>query len=77
MDFESIAKLLAKYKDIEWEKLTPETTFEELELDSLDIVELLMRIEDEFEVALELEESMTTIGGLVDAVKKQREQDNA
>lgn len=49
----SLARLQAivskKYK-IEPERVTPEATFESLGLDSLDLIELLFEVEDEFNI---------------------------
>ena len=66
-----IVKILKDYKDVEAESITPDTTFEELGLDSLDRVELAMSVEEEFSIQLELTESMRTVQGLVDAIEEQ------
>lgn len=71
MIFEKIVRILKDYKDIEAESITPDTTFEELGLDSLDRVELAMSVEEEFSIQLELNESMRTIQGLIDAIEEQ------
>ncbi|HWR24141.1 MAG TPA: phosphopantetheine-binding protein [Feifaniaceae bacterium] len=71
MIFEKIVKILRDYKDIEAESIAPDTTFEELGLDSLDRVELAMSVEEAFSIQLELTESMRTVQGLVDAIEEQ------
>ncbi len=71
MILEKIVKILKDYKDVEAESITPDTTFEELGLDSLDRVELAMSVEEEFSIQLELTESMRTVQGLVDAIEEQ------
>ncbi len=71
MILEKIAKILKNYKDVEAEGITPDTTFEELGLDSLDRVELAMSVEEEFSIQLELTESMRTVQGLVEAIEEQ------
>ncbi len=50
---------------------TEEMTFGEMELDSLDVVDCIMSIEDEFEITIEDEELQTvsTLGELVEIVK--------
>jgi acyl carrier protein len=45
--------------------ITPETKFEDLGLDSLDMVDLIMALEDEFGVEIEAEEDLKTVGDLV------------
>jgi len=55
--------------------LKPETNLvEDLEADSLDAVEMIMAIEDEFgcEIPDELVETFTTIGEIVDYVETHR-----
>ena len=53
MIFEKIATLLADQLDVDPDDLTPETRIiEDLGADSLDVVELLMAAEDEFEVEI-------------------------
>lgn len=74
MTFEKIAKLLAQYRDMEEDAITPETKFEDLGLDSLDMVDLLMALEDEFDVQIEAEEGLKTVADLVeriDSLKKE------
>lgn len=77
MVYEKIMGILAEYKGMDVGDVSENTSFEELELDSLDTVELLMRIEDEFSVTLELDEAMKTVGDLVRAVEAQQGGENA
>jgi len=71
MVLENVKKILAEYKDDSDLEITPETTFEELELDSLDIVELLMKVEEEFNITLEAEAQMTAVSELVAKIEAQ------
>lgn len=50
---------------------TEEMTFGEMELDSLDVVDCIMEIEDSFEITIEDEElqPLRTLGELVEIVK--------
>ncbi|NLJ30726.1 MAG: acyl carrier protein [Clostridiales bacterium] len=65
MTFDRIVKVLAQYRDMEDSSITPETKFEDLGLDSLDMVDLIMALEDEFGVEIEAEEDLKTVGDLV------------
>lgn len=67
---EKIEKLLGEYKDVEPGSLTAETTFEELELDSLDLVDMAMACEDEFGVTVEVNENLKTIGDLMKVIEE-------
>ena len=65
MTFEKVASMLAEYKGIDASEITLESTFAELKLDSLDVAELVMNMEDEFEVTIELDESVKTVADMV------------
>ena len=65
MTFEKVASMLADYKGIDVSEITAETTFAELKLDSLDVAELVMNMEDEFGVTLELNEGVKAVGDMV------------
>ena len=68
MIFEKVAQLLADQFDIDASTVTADTSFvDDLKADSLDVVELIMAIEEEFEVEIpdELLESVRTVGDVV------------
>ena len=73
-DIESKMKeLLVEELGLDADKITMEATFEEdLEVDSLGVVELLMALEDNFGVQIpdEEAESLVTVGEAVDLVAK-------
>ena len=72
MVFEKITEILAEQLDANAEEMTMETRIaEDLGADSLDVVELLMSIEDEFEVEIPDEEieNIKTIGDLTDYIQ--------
>lgn len=50
-------------------KITMETSFsEDLEADSLDIFEVVDQLEDEFDIDIDTDENMDTVGKLVDYI---------
>ena len=68
--------LLVNELGLEEDKITPDATFEEdLEVDSLGVVELLMALEDEFGVTIPDEEAedITTVSEAVDVVMAKRD----
>lgn len=67
--FERVVKVLADAKDCDKSTVKMESTWAELELDSLDTVELVMNLEDEFGVQLEMNENLKTIGDVVAAIE--------
>lgn len=71
MVFEKIRTILSEQLDIEEDEITPESRIaDDLGADSLDIVDLVMAIEDEFEVEIPDEEIETikTVGDVVNYI---------
>ena len=67
MIFEKIRGIVADQLGIEEENITLETRFiEDLNADSLDLFQVIMELEDEFNVKVEDVENIKTVG---DAVK--------
>ena len=64
-NFEKVAKVLAEYKEIAPSEITIDTTFEELGFDSLDIVEIVMNLEEVFDLELEMNESLVDVKSLI------------
>ena len=72
MVLEKVKAILAEQFDVEEDKITEETDLQEdLGADSLDVVDLLMSIEDEFEVEVPDEEieHIKTVGALVNYIE--------
>ncbi|KNF08776.1 acyl carrier protein AcpP [Gottschalkia purinilytica] len=58
MVFEKIKKLIAEQLDVSEDEIKLESSFQDdLEADSLDVVELIMAIEDEFDIEIPDEEA--------------------
>lgn len=72
MVFEKIKTLLADQLEVDADEMSLDTKIaEDLGADSLDVVELLMSIEDEFEVEIPDEEieNLKTIGDVVEYIQ--------
>lgn len=72
MVLEKIKAILSEQFDTEEDSITTETTLaDDLGADSLDVVDLLMSIEDEFEVEIPDEEveNIKTVGALVEYIE--------
>lgn len=69
--FNRIVSYLSEQLDVPAEELSRETTFESLHLDSLDMVEMIMDMEEELGVDFELEGDLKleTIGDLADFIE--------
>ena len=67
---EKITEVLREYKDDPDLEVTEESTFSELELDSLDTVELVMSLEEEFSVTIEMNENIQSVGELIKVIEE-------
>lgn len=70
MNFETIAAKLADYKGIDAQTITLDSTFDELELDSLDVADLIMQIEDEMGINIELDPDVKDMKALVARIEE-------
>lgn len=68
MIFEEIRDVICEQLEVEPEKVTLETTFEELGADSLDLFQVVIEIEDKYGIQLENAERIKTVKDAVDYV---------
>lgn len=66
---ETIQKIIADKMDIDASIVTPESTFADLKIDSLDMVEIVMDLEAEFDVTIEKSEGLSTVGDLMSYIE--------
>lgn len=72
--FERVKEIIVDQLDVEESQVTPEASFaDDLDADSLDVVELVMEFEDEFDLEIEDEEAekIATVGDVVDYINAQ------
>ena len=72
MEFEKMKEVIANVLNVDPEEITPDTTFtEDLGADSLDLFEIIMGLEDEFDIQIDPEktENITTVGEAVELLK--------
>jgi len=67
---ETITKILQAYKSDDNLQVTEASTFEALGLDSLDLVQLVMDVEEAFHVTIELDSPINSVAELMDIIKK-------
>ena len=72
MELEKIKNMIAEKMDMDPEDITEDTSFEDMQIDSLDLVEIIMDLEDEFDISIETDEEIKTVGALVDYIKAQK-----
>lgn len=68
MTFEKIAKIIAEARDLDMADIKMDTSFEDMELDSLDVIEVVMAIEEAFGINIDTEEDLKTVEDLVKLV---------
>ena len=67
--YEKLVNYASKQLELDPSEITPESTFESLGIDSLDIVEMIMDLESELGVELDLEDQkIATFGELADFI---------
>ena len=74
--FEKIKELIVESLGIEEDQVTMEASFkEDLKVDSLDLFEMVMSLEDEFDVEIPTEEleKMETVGDVVEYIKEHKQ----
>jgi len=67
---EKVTEVIRDYKSDQSLVVTPETPFSSFGLDSLEEVELIMKIEEETGVNVEMNGEITTVGDLLDLLEK-------
>lgn len=73
MEFEKLQEIIAEVLNVDTEEITLDTTFvDDLGADSLDIFQIIMGIEEEFDIDIANEdaEQIVSVGDAVDQIKK-------
>ncbi|MCI5970289.1 MAG: acyl carrier protein [Clostridia bacterium] len=73
MTIEKIKEVLADHLDMDTSSITNETTFEDLGIDSLETVEIMMELEDEFGIEISVADVGKTVGSLVEYIDSKKE----
>ena len=73
MEFEKLQKIIAEVLNLSEEEIRPDSTFvDDLGADSLDVFQIIMGIDEEFDIEIDNEEAekITTVQDAVDQIKK-------
>ena len=65
----TIVRIIAEYLDKEESEIKTTDTFTEIGLDSLDIMELVMQMQEELDCKIELSQDVTTIDQLASLIE--------
>ena len=72
MEFEKIQDIIADVLGVDKSEITPDTTFvDDLGADSLDVFQIIMGIEEEFDITIDTEdaEKIVTVQDAVNAIR--------
>ena len=72
MDFEKLKNIIAEVLNVDADEITMDTTFvDDLGADSLDVFQIIMGIEEEFDIKIPSEEAekIVTVGDAVEQIK--------
>ncbi len=72
MEFEKMQQIIADVLSVDLDEITMETTFkEDLGADSLDVFQIIMAVEEEFNIQIPTEEAekIVTVGDAVEAIR--------
>ena len=72
MEFEKFKKIIAEVLNVDEDEITMDTTFvDDLGADSLDVFQIIMGIEEEFDIEIENEEAekIVTVSDAVEQIK--------
>jgi acyl carrier protein len=72
MEFEKLQKIIAEVLNVDADEITMETTFvDDLGADSLDIFQIIMGIEEEFDIEISNEdaENIVSVGDVIEQIK--------
>ena len=72
MEFEKLKKIIAEVLNVDEEEITMETTFvDDLGADSQDVFQIIMGLEEEFDIEIPNEEAekIVTVGDAVEQIK--------
>lgn len=72
MEFEKLKNIIAEVLNVDADEITMDTTFvDDLGADSLDVFQIIMGIEEEFDIEIPSEEAekIVTVGDAVERIK--------
>ena len=72
MEFEKLQKIIAEVLNLSEEEIRPDSTFvDDLGADSLDVFQIIMGIEEEFDIEIDNDdaEQISTVGDAVEQIK--------
>ena len=72
MEFEKIRDIIAEKMDMDPAEIKEDSSFESMQVDSLDMVEIVMDIEEAFDVSIETGDNLKTVADLVNYIQEKK-----
>ncbi|PWL49741.1 MAG: acyl carrier protein [Clostridiales bacterium] len=70
MELKKIQDIISKYLGIDADSITEESSFKDMEVDSLDMAEITIEIEDTFDIVIEETEEIQTVGDIIKLIQE-------
>ena len=71
MELKKLQDIISNYLDIDPKSITEESSFKDMEVDSLDMVEIVMEIEDAFGITIDETAEIQTVGDIINLIQEQ------
>ena len=72
MVFDTLAAIIAENISIDESEITPDTTFEDLGIDYIDLLDIVMALEEALGgVEVEIDDDAETVGELAESIERQ------
>jgi acyl carrier protein len=68
--FDKIAEIVSKNLSIKKEDISLETSFEDMDADSLDIFQVIIELEEEFNIKIDEVDKIKTVGDIINCLKQ-------
>lgn len=66
---DTVLEVIAEFVDVDPADITLDTTIESLKIDSLDMVEIVMSLEEKYDIQIEEQGEIKKIGDLVELIE--------
>ena len=71
MELKKLQDIISNYLDIDPKSITEKSSFKDMEVDSLDMVEIVMEIEDAFGITIDETAEIQTVGDIIKLIQEQ------
>jgi acyl carrier protein len=69
MELQAIQEIISEYLDIDASTITETTAFKDMEIDSIDMMDIIMNIEDKFDIKIDDTQGLDTVGDLIKLIQ--------